>query len=557
MDVDWTMLTAAIIVVGTLAAMAWGRMPPLLALVTGLAIAGVLGIATPAQLSAGLANPGVITVGAMLVVAKGVVATGVVTRVTWLLLRTVTSAQQAIRRLLVPIGAISAVMNTTPIIAMVIPAARELEQTRAIPARQLLLPVAHATTLAGSLTVIGTSSNLLIAGIASEAGVDMSMLSFAPVAFPVMLVGWLVIHLAAPRLLRGATPHETLLREWRVEIPVAGKALVLGRTAASLGIALTQEYELVSVERWGRDLEPATVIEAHDLLVFRSTEAGVRALWSSPFFGTSPERLYAVTVRSGHGTDVRELDDSSLRVVAARVRTPLHDSSLPPGELCFVSARNVEVVRANGSVGLWQDAASRVPQPGRTWVALSILVGVVLSASLGIVPIEVSSVTGAVLMVLTRVLTPGSAARGLDLNVLGILAGSIGLGAIVVSSGLAEVLADTVRRLAAGDVVLVAVVFTVAASLLTNVTTNAAAASILTPVGLVIASEMGLDPATLLALIGTCISFTFLNPFAHQTNLMVMRPGGYTPAAFARFGAPVLLAAALAAIVVASLLLRG
>jgi di/tricarboxylate transporter len=293
-----------------------------------------------------------------------------------------------------------------------------------------------------------------------------------------------------------------------------------------------------------------------DVLVFMATEAGVRALWSSPFFGTEPERLYAVTIRSGSGTAVRELEEGSLRVVAARSSTALRDSSLPPGDLCFVSAPNVEAVRSSAPVGLWQDAASRVPQPGRTWIAVGILAGVILTASLGLVPIELASVTGALLMVLTGVLRPGAAARAVDLNVLGILAGSIGLGVIVVTSGLADVLADVVRTLSAGDAVLVIVVFAVVTALLTNVITNAAAVSILTPVGLTIAGEIGIDPVILLALIGTCVSFTFINPFSHQTNLMVMRPGGYTSATFVRFGVPLLLAALLTAIVVANVWLR-
>jgi Na+/H+ antiporter NhaD/arsenite permease-like protein len=101
-------------------------------------------------LFAGLSNGGVITVAGMLVIAKGVVKTGVIARATWRLLATVTTAAQALRRLIVPVGVGSALMNTTPLVAMLIPAARQLQQTRDVPARELLLPIAHATTLAGS-----------------------------------------------------------------------------------------------------------------------------------------------------------------------------------------------------------------------------------------------------------------------------------------------------------------------------------------------------------------------------------------------------------------------
>jgi hypothetical protein len=141
---------AAVVVAATLAAMASGKVPAVLALATGLALGGILKLAPVPALFAGLSNGGVITVAGMLVIAKGVVKTGVIARATWRLLATVTTAAQALRRLIVPVGVASALMNTTPLVAMLIPAARQLQQTRDVPAPEILLPIAHATTLAGS-----------------------------------------------------------------------------------------------------------------------------------------------------------------------------------------------------------------------------------------------------------------------------------------------------------------------------------------------------------------------------------------------------------------------
>src|SRR5262245_22768758 len=126
--------------------MASGRFDPVLSLMVALIVAGILGIAPPDRLLAGLSNAGVITVAAMLVIARGVVQTGVVSRVTWNLLAATKNAQQALRRLLLPVGVASSLMNTTPIVALLISATRELEQTRRIPARAVLLPLAPVTT---------------------------------------------------------------------------------------------------------------------------------------------------------------------------------------------------------------------------------------------------------------------------------------------------------------------------------------------------------------------------------------------------------------------------
>ena len=556
MSAEATMVAAAAVVTGTLVAMASRRVPPVLALAGGLTLAGILGLATVDELASGLSNPGVITIGAMLVLAKGIVQTGVVTRLSWLLLSTTQSARQALLRLMGPAGVASALMNTTPLIAMLIPATRELEQTRGIPAREVLLPIAHVTTLSGSVSLIGTSSNLLIAGIAAGRGIEMGMLSYAPVALPTALVGSLVIYLLAPLLLRGKVASTQPARDWRVEIPVTAHALINGHRASTEGVARTQQYELAGIHRWGEVVDADSEIEADDLLTFSATEAGVSALWRSPLFGNSPQRLYATTIKLAEGKTLRDFEGDSLRVVAARTDRPLRETVPAPGDTCFVTAENVEAIERNEAFALWQSAAGRAPQPGNTWIAVGIMGAVIAVATLGLLPIVLAAVAGAVLMVLTGVLTPGSAGRALDWNVLFVIAGSVGLGAIVVSSGLADLIADGIRLASGGSELLFVIAFAAITTLMTNLITNAAAASILTPVGIAIALEYGIDPTVILALIGTCISFTFLNPFGHQTNMMVMRPGGYTTATFLRFGTPVLLAALITAPAVAYLLIR-
>lgn len=552
------MYLSAVIVIGTLVAMASGRVPPVLALVTGLSIAGLTGVATAQELSRGLSNGGVITVAAMLVIAKGVVQTGVVTRATWGLLSGVDTAQQALRRLSLPVGIVSSLINTTPIVAMLIPASHELEQTREVPARQILLPIAHVTTLFGSITLIGTSSNLIIAGIADDYDTKMTMLSFAPVALPVAIIGTIVIYFLAPHMLGGHADvaHEHPM-DWRVELPVASHALVVGKRPAQLGIAATKEFELVEIDRGDQVIPPDSIVAAGDMLVFRSTEAGVGSLWKNPLFGLSPRRLYAISLGSGVSGKLHDIErDETIRLVAARTQDRLNQSTMTPGETLFVTGESSNVLQNNGAVALWRDAASRSPQPGKTVIALAILLAVIIAASFGLAPVEVAAVSGAAMMVLTKVLTPGSASRALDWNVLGVLAGSVGLGSIVVTSGLAQELSDAIERVSNGSALGVVVVLVLTTTILTNLITNSAAAAILTPIGIGLSHELGIDPVIILATIGTCISFTLINPFSHQSNMMVMNPGGYTNGVFARFGAPLLAVVVLTAMTTTYLLVR-
>lgn len=542
---------AATIVVLTLVAMASGKVPPVLALATGLAAAGVTGVVEPSALFGGLSNGGVITVAAMLVIAKGVIHTGVVTRVAWRLLRTVRSAGQTLRRLIVPVGVMSALINTTPIVAMLIPAVKELQQTRGIPARQVLLPIAHATTLAGSTTLIGTSSNLLIAGIAAGAGVEVGMYSFAVVALPVCLVGWAWLLVASPRAFTAAQEAPDTEQEWRVELPVAPRAIGIGRRAHDLGVATTQLYSLVAIRRGLEELDGEQPLEAGDVLVFNATEEGVSALWRSPRFGLMEQRLYAASLAPGERGTLGDLEvRGDVDVIAARTREPLQNTMANPGDTVYLTSENPQALQQHSDIGLWQDAAGKAPQPGRTWWALGILLAVIISASFGLARVEIAAFTGAVLMVLSGVLTPRAAVRALDWNVLFILAGSVGLGAIVVDSGIADVLSDAITTVSAGSLTAVVITLAVSTTILTNITTNAAAASILTPIGLTLAAAFDVDPLVLLALIGTCISFTFLNPFSHQSNLMVMQPGRYRMGSFVKFGIPLVVISLVTAIAV-------
>ncbi|MBK6763809.1 MAG: anion permease [Micrococcales bacterium] len=540
---------AGAIVILTLVAMASGRVPPVLALASGLAVAGVTGVAPPATLFAGLSNGGVITVAAMLVIAKGVIHTGVVSRAAWRLLRTAQTAGQTLRRLVVPVGITSATINTTPIVAMLIPAVKELQQTRGIPARQVLLPIAHITTLAGSTTLIGTSSNLLIAGIAGDYGVDVGMFSFAAVAVPVALVGWVWLLIASPRAFSGRQEAVETEREWRVELPVAQRAIGVGRRAAELGVASTQQYALVSIVRDGEALAPERTLAAGDVLVFEATEQGVADLWGSPRFGLSAQHLYAASLAPGEPGTLGDLEEhGDVHVIAARTREPLRETTASAGATIYLTCASTQALQEHSDIGLWQDAAGKVPQPTRTWIALGILLAVIVAATFGLARVEVAAFAGAVLMVVTRVLTPRSAVRALDWNVLFILAGSVGLGAIVVESGLADLISDAITSVSAGSITALVVTLAVATTLLTNITTNAAAASILTPVGLSLATAFGVDPLMVLALIGTCISFTFINPFSHQSNLMVMQPGAYRMGSFVKFGIP-LVAVSLVSVI--------
>ena len=370
------------------------------------------------------------------------------------------------------------------------------------------------------------------------------MLSFAPVALPVCSGRLGSAAPDRPAHATGGRGREPGLQPWRVEVPIASGAIATGRRAADIGIERTQEYRLRAIMRHGELVPAAEALEAGDRLVFAASEVGVKTLWESPRFGLSPQHLYAVSVGPGeHGTllEFGGRRPPGHRRADGQAAGRHHRHTRSHGLRDLLEHRGSGPPRGLHSVGAgrWSRASTR-----QDLDSAGVLAAVVVAASFGLAPVELIAFAGAVLMVLTRVLTPRSAVRALDWNVLFILAGRWG-SVRSSSKRVGRRPGSSIEQLSAGSMPVVVVVFAVTTTIMTNLITNAAAASILTPVALGIATKLGLDPVTLLALVATCISFTFINPFSHQTNLMVMGPGGYSTRTFAKFGAP-LVAVSLA-----------
>ena len=535
------MILALILVIGCLIALASGKVPGVLAFIVTLTLAGLLGVAPSAELLSGFSSTGVITVAAMLVVARGVVKTGVVSRVTFRVLAGVTTARSALARLLGPLGIASAFINNTPIVAMSIPAARELEQRVGLSARRIYMPVAFAAAIGGTLTLIGTSSNLLIASLAGDEGVDITMFSFLPVALPAFIAAVGALVLLAPSLIRAGRTDTANDMPFRVELALSPAALIVGDTLDDYGLRSTSEFTADAILRGGGQVGIDSPLEAGDIVSYRATRRGVASLWSSPRFGNPDQRLYGVTLGpSAHGPVIEVGgDDESITIIGARTGSALADTSAEPGLPVLATASDAKALDGLDDVAMVADASGRAPQPGRTILALTILAAVVGVAGAGLVPVEWAASAGALAMVFTGILTPRAAVRALDWNLLAILAGSVGLGAIVTYSGLAAKIADGVSGLGSASTLALAITVALVAMVMAGAVTTAASVTILTPVVIDVASSLDVSAIPLLALVGTAACLSYANPFSNQSFILVMGPGRYSFGEFVRLGLPV------------------
>jgi di/tricarboxylate transporter len=541
---------ALLLIVACLVLLVNGRIPPVLVLAGTLTVAAVLQIAPSSALLSGLSSTAVVTIGAMLVVAQGVASTGIVSRLSAWLLGGARTAQSGLIRLLPPVAVLSSLVNNTPVVALSIPAVLELQDSRGIAARRMLLPLAYAATLGGTLTLIGTSSNLISASIAGEAGIDIGMLTFLPVALPAVALGIILLWLVGPRLLSRGDRMEDTERDWRVRLVVPRGSALAGHAAERFNLARTPQVELLAVTRSGQHLPPDARIEHGDVLLFAATQAAIPALWRNPLIGPPGTRLYQATVAPGfQGTLIDLGHAADVDVVAAPVTEDFADAPARAGTVLFIATHEPDQVERSEPIGIVTPAAERSPRPEKTWPALLVFAAVVVLASSGLLPVEWVAVGGAIGMVAVRALTPRAAARALDWNLLGITAGSIGLGVIFVESGLAGAVADGVARLTGGGTLASLALLAVAALMFTNIVTASAAAAMMVPLGLDVAAANGLPALPVVVLVAVCVSFGFINPIATSTNVMVMAPGGYRMRSFARLGG--LLTVLVAAVAVA------
>ncbi|HSK15057.1 MAG TPA: SLC13 family permease [Gaiellaceae bacterium] len=575
----WQAWFTLAVVVATVGVLVSERVAPAFAVLGAVTVLLVVGVVDAEQAFSGFSNPAPLTVAALYVLAGAVQKTRALDRVAGRLLGEGNSARgerARLGRVLVPTALSSAVLNNTPIVAMVAQAIVSwARQTGRSPSRYLI-PVSFAAILGGTLTLIGTSTNLVVSGLLQEAGErPLGLFEIGKVGLPVAVVGLALLVFVAPRLLpTRRSPGDELeadAREFTVELLVAPRSPLAGRTVAEAGLRALQGVFLVEIERDGRGITPVSpeeVLAEGDRLTFAGNASRILDLQERPGLASAEERhffaaggalrrrFYEAVIAEGSplaGSTLKEVGFRSrygAAVVAihragARVPSKLGDVRLRAGDVLLVlgdpgfrrwlDRRDFLVVAPFASDP--PPRKERAPIVGLTVLALLVLVGT------GVLDILAAALLAAFALVALRVLTPGEARDSVDLNVILVIAGSFGLGQAIRTSGLAAEVADVVISPLGelGDVGLLVGVI-VATVILTELITNNAAAVLVFPVAIATAQQAGLDPRPFAIGVALGASASFLTPIGYQTNTMVYGIGGYRFGDFARVGLPLTLA---------------
>jgi di/tricarboxylate transporter len=545
-------------------------------LLAGLLVLLVTGVVDTQTALSGFANEGMLTVAALFVVAAGVRQTGAMSRLAGALLGRTQNIRLALLRLTLPVAMMSAFLNNTPIVAALLPAVTEWTRRHQQPASKFLIPLSYATILGGTVTVIGTSTNLVVSGLIErnlgkvEGLVSLGIFDIAPVGLPVTVVGCLVLVLLVPMLLpdrRSVVSAQDDPRMYTSEFLVLPNTPIVGKTIEQAGLRHLPGAFLAELER-GQTLlpavEPTIQLEAGDRLVFVGPREAVVDLQRLAGLEPSP-------------TQTSRLGKPGQRVLVEAVVAPMNPllgRSIREGEFRAnfhavviavardgerVGGRIGDIVLESGDVLLLECVPSWVENQRnrrdfylvsevadstrfrheRAPVSLAILLLMVIAAATELTTMFIASVVAAAAMIVTGCVSGGEARRSVEWPVLLAIASAFGLGESIRVSGMDQILAETIVSLGATGPMTALVALYFAAAVLTELVTNNAAAALMFPFALSLADRFGVSPMPFCVTVMFAASASFATPIGYQTNLMVYGPGGYRFADFLRAGIPV------------------
>jgi di/tricarboxylate transporter len=530
---------------------------------------------TEVEIFQSFGHPALVAICSLMILARGLTVTGAMEPVVRLLSR----VWQFNRWLgflctLAFAAAASAFINDTPVLVIMLPLLLGLAERTSYPASKTLLPVNYAILAGGMLTGIGTSTNVLVLRIAEDLGMPrMGIFDFTTTGLMAVAIAlpylWLVAPLLLPATGRGQS-RSTRLYEARVAVG-SGSGKLRGRTLAELGRILGRPLPVFGLTRGDQELpfEDSSELAIGDAVLLRDTPEGLKEFATAfgadlynregagRFIESDASRagttLAEIVVGAGSDLNGRTLREARFaefyQVVVVglsrgtgllRTVTDIGGTQLSAGDVLLVqgSADRIARLRGRGDLMLL-DASLVLAHSKLAQVALLIMGTVLLVAALQLLPIHVAAFLGVIAMLVTGCVRFENVGRALSLEVVLVIASSVALGQSLVATGaagwVAQGIAAVVQYLPpAGQIA----VFMSFAALMTNFVSNAAAASVGTPIAIATAATLGLplEPFVLAILFGANLSYA--TPMAYQTNLLVMNAAGYRFADFVRVGGP-------------------
>jgi di/tricarboxylate transporter len=542
-------------------------------LATILALGPIVGV-KPEEAIAGFSNPATITVMAMFIVSEGISRTGCVNRLAhWATKLAGSTELGQLTIVTLVISPFSAFINNTAAVAILMPMATMMAREYSRPPSKLLMPLSFFSQLAGVITLIGTSTNLLASALAEQEGyAPFGMFEFSAIGFLIFLTGNLYLLTIGRFLLPERRVEQTIAKNYRVqdyltEVVIPKKSPLIGQNVAESSLRDMFDLQVLEILRQGKRLprpiatqqfqaDDIVLVKANKeqllqhkglkgLIISSEMELGEDALNNdqmgllevvlapnSPLIGGTVE---STDFRNRYKCTVIAMQKSGDLIWDGleRIRLDFGDTLLLRG-----TKFAIERAKREQSFIVTEEVTPMPFRPEKIPIALAIVAGVVGLATLG-QSILVTSVVGATLMVVTGCLKVNELHESIRWDVILLLAGVLPLGLALERTGGAALLANVVAQTAQFVPPLVVLaIFYFASMLLTELISNNATVVVMVPVGVATAESLGLDARAFILAIMFAASTSFSTPVGYQTNTMVYGPGGYKFLDFTKVGLP-------------------
>ncbi len=566
------------VILAALVLFAWGKWRyDVVALLALVAISLVPGALSRAEIFSGFAHPAVITVAAVLVMSYGLISSGAVDVAGKWILKIKKPLSLQILLLTGIVTIFSGFINNVGALAIFMPIAIQMARKSGQPVSLFLMPIAFGSLLGGMTTLVGTPPNLIISSFRENAGLtSFGMFDFLPVGAGVALVGLLFLSLIGWRLLpRSKTPTSpeefSQVMEYLTEVKILEDSKLVGKPIGGLEKITEADVAIVGIIR-GKKHTPApsstSLIKKGDILIVEADQEELKKLVAQSGVNLVPDEQIVLEELGSEEVSLAEaivtphspMENHTARELNLRQRFKvnllaisrrgqrlsgrLRDVRFQSGDILLLQGKTEQFPETLKELGCFPLAERelRLGRPQKLITSLLLFALAVITVSLGLLPVELAFTSCALLMLLFGVISLNEAYKAINWSVIVLLGAMIPLSIALENSGGADFLVtQLLGLLASASPLMILAFFIFGTMLLSNLVNNAAAAVLVAPVAMRVAQELSVSQDTFLMGVAIGASAAFMTPIGHQSNVLVMIPGGYHFRDYFKLGLPLSL----------------